>query len=90
MRRYVHQGQLSSEAGEEAGRVLAAMGVEILEPPELYERAWQLARQFHRPVVYDSCYVALASLLECELWTADQRLANSIGTSLPWLHRLSS
>lgn len=39
-------------------------------------RAYQLRANV---TAYDAAYVALAEILSCELWTADQRLANASG-----------
>jgi predicted nucleic acid-binding protein len=39
-------------------------------------RAWELRANV---TAYDAAYVALAEILNCELWTADQRLANAPG-----------
>jgi len=39
-------------------------------------RAWELRANV---TPYDAAYVALAEVLDCELWTADQRLAKAPG-----------
>ena len=39
-------------------------------------RAWELRANV---TAYDAAYVALAEVLGCELWTADQRLAKAPG-----------
>jgi len=39
-------------------------------------RAWELRANV---TGYDAAYVALAEILSCELWTADQRLAHATG-----------
>lgn len=42
----------------------------------------------HRRTVYDSLYLALTIQEECQFVTADERLANAVGSSLPtvvWL-----
>ena len=90
VRRSVMRGVLSPEDGEDAFAVLQSMEVEILEPTGLYAQAWTIAREFGRPVIYDSCYVALARILECELWTADRRLYNAVNHRLPWVRLLGT
>lgn len=42
--------------------------------------AWELRRNV---TPYDAAYVALAEVLGCELWTADQRLAKAPGPACP-------
>jgi predicted nucleic acid-binding protein len=48
-------------------------------------RALELADQFGRPTAYDAQYLALAERLDCELWTADERLWNSVRGRLTWV-----
>jgi predicted nucleic acid-binding protein len=43
--------------------------------------AW--AMHLDRAAAYDSFYLALAETLDCDLWTADRRLASAVG--LPWV-----
>ncbi len=57
--------------------------VQIIVPPDLYEEAFNLAKAFSRPTVYDTRYVALAKILDCDLWTADQGLLNAVADELP-------
>jgi predicted nucleic acid-binding protein len=51
----------------------------------IQRRALEFATRFNRPKAYDAQYLALADLLECELWTADRRLVNAVGGKLPWV-----
>ncbi len=51
----------------------------------LSTRAMELANHFSLPATYDSHYLALAERKECELWTADTRLWNSIRGKLEWV-----
>jgi predicted nucleic acid-binding protein len=43
--------------------------------------AW--TRRLNRAAAYDSFYLALAESLQCDLWTADQRLVNA--AAVPWV-----
>jgi len=65
-----------------------AFDVTLLTFPDLHNRAWQLATQLNRPTAYDAHYLALAKILDCEFWTADQRLVNAAQSTLPWVHWL--
>ena len=51
----------------------------------LLKRAYELATQYNRPTAYDSQYLAVAERLNCEFWTADERLANAVGNDLSWV-----
>ena len=35
---------------------------------------------------YDAHYLALAESRQCECWTADERLWNTVKKDLPWVH----
>lgn len=50
------------------------MPVQRVDPPELGERAWQLAEQHGWGRTYDAEYVALAQILDCRVVTIDARL----------------
>ncbi|MBI4492373.1 MAG: type II toxin-antitoxin system VapC family toxin, partial [Chloroflexi bacterium] len=69
---------------------LENLAVQIREPNDLYPEAWRFARRFSRPTIYDSCYLALAAITGCELWTADHRLANAVSSHLPWVRLLGT
>ncbi len=80
----------------EAGRLLnglLSLGIQIRESPQIHVRAMELAHELGRPAVYDTHYLALADLLECELWTADERFFNSVRGRQPrvrWLGEYSA
>ena len=48
-------------------------------------QAMILAHRFHTPAVYDSHYLALAAHENCEYWTADIRLWNTVKGKLGWV-----
>jgi predicted nucleic acid-binding protein len=64
------------------GRFASAVGdledIDLDRYPALrfMRRAWELRANV---TAYDAAYVALAEILNCELWTADQKLANAPG-----------
>ncbi len=53
-----------------------ALPIAVTAPAGLYDQALQVADQYNLPATYDAQYVALAQMLGCDLWTADQRLLN--------------
>lgn len=65
------------------------LGVRLIYPDGLHQRAWELAKRFNRPQAYDSHCLALAEILGLELWMADEHLYNVVGSELPWVKRLS-
>ncbi|TAK33918.1 MAG: PIN domain-containing protein [Chloroflexota bacterium] len=57
----------------------------VISPSDLSEQALILADAHKLPAVYDAHYVALASLLGCDLWTDDRRLVRTLSGSLPYV-----
>jgi predicted nucleic acid-binding protein len=67
----------------DAGRALAAwsrLGVRRFPAAGLLGRIWQLRDNL---TAYDATYVALAEALDCDLVTADARLAGAPGPTCP-------
>ena len=48
----------------------------------ILKRTFELATEFNRPTGYNSQYLAVAERLNCELWTADERLFNTVKDNL--------
>lgn len=69
-------GTLSDERFATAVEDLEQLALERVPALRLMRRAYELRANV---AAYDACYVALAELLDCELLTADQRLANAPG-----------
>jgi predicted nucleic acid-binding protein len=70
----------------EADSALAAflcLPITLLAPEDL--RAFAFAKTHRLPSIYDSLYIVLAEITNTELWTADRRLLNSIGTAVTWV-----
>lgn len=77
LRENVFHSRLLSSEGDRAFQEFLTWPIVILSPPDLQVAAWALAKALNRRRTYDMQYLALASLLDCELWTGDQRLWNS-------------
>ena len=74
----VYLKKILPEEGEEAFSGYSALGIRTVIPPRLYLLAWELAKKYNLPRTYDMHYLAVAELEDCELWTADRSLANSL------------
>ena len=93
IRQAVHRERISGEEGDEALQTFLDFNIEILQPTPLVYEAWSIGKTLNAPRLYDMYYLALASLLNCDIWTADRRLFNLarnhlsfvrwIGDSLP-------
>jgi predicted nucleic acid-binding protein len=66
---------------------LFSIGVSLnfLEYKGISTEAVKLAHRFGLSASYDSHYLALAQRENCEFWTADTRLWNSIKNQLSWV-----
>ena len=67
---------------------LLASGLELHAPADLYGRALDMASRLDQSAVYDAHYLALAEILDCELWTADEkffRVASPIADNVRWI-----
>ena len=62
-----------------------AFPIDLHNPAGLHRRALVLADAHGLPAAYDAHYLALAELLDCELWTDDQRLLRLVANSLSFV-----
>ena len=73
LHRWVVRGELSVEDTIRLLEYLLASGIELRDEPDLHARALQLASQFRQGAVFQAHYLALADILGCDFWTADER-----------------
>jgi len=85
IRRRCATKQLTEEEADEAFAVFSALDLVILKPKALLRVAWGLAKELALPTLYDPAYLALAKLCNCEFWTADRVLTNSLQGRFPWV-----
>lgn len=78
--------QAQADAAFEAAQ---AIPLKALEIPGQRRRGWELANEFNLPTVYDSHYLALAELRNCDFWTSDAKLYRLVKDRLPYVHLLS-
>lgn len=71
--RRVLRGEMSLQAAAMLIDGLLDSGLDIREPVSLHIRAIEMAAQLGQDTIYDTHYLALAELMDCELWTADER-----------------
>lgn len=85
VRKHVYRGTLAPEEAVIIRDKLLALPVQLLMDGGLIKRAYELATQFNRPTAYDSQYLAVAERLNCEFWTADEKLFNAVRHQLSWV-----
>lgn len=92
IRRHVFQKFLTEEEGIQALKTLLTLEITYHHDDDLLLSAFSLASQYGMPRTYDAQYLALALRLNAELWTADQRLVNTVRRTFPlirWLGEAS-
>jgi predicted nucleic acid-binding protein len=77
IRKVVYQERMTLEQGRAMLAQLLNYPIEFHEDDALLKEAYELAVRFNRPRAYDTQYMALAQRLNCDFWTADERLVNS-------------
>jgi predicted nucleic acid-binding protein len=85
LRRLVYLKEISSDEGEEAFQNFLSINIRLSHRRAMFPLAWRLAHEFQRPRTYDTAYLALAQLRQCDFWTADARLYNAVGARLSWV-----
>jgi len=90
IRKAVYLERLSYEQGRSMLSQLLVYPVEYHEDDALLKTAFELAHRFNRPRAYDAQYLALATRLSCDFWTADERMYNAIKEKFPAVRWLGS
>lgn len=85
IRQAVHGKRITGAEGDEALQTFLDLNIEILQPAHLVYEAWTIGKALNAPRLYDMYYLALASLITCELWTADRRLFNLASRAHPFV-----
>lgn len=65
-----------------------AFPIELVTSGQVHHQALELADAHGLSAAYDAHYLALAQLLGCQLWTADQHLVNTLQGKLPFVRWL--
>jgi predicted nucleic acid-binding protein len=94
LHRYVRHGMLLPEEASDALEAVLGLGIDLRSDAELHPRALALAGRLGLAAAYDvhhvAHYLALAERLGVEFWTADRRLQQAVGATLPWVRLLEA
>ena len=82
--------ELTVAEAQRAFASLQGLPIKTTHSPEQRERAWEIAREFQFPTVYDATYLALAELHQCEFWTADEKLFKQVRDKLTFVQWLGN
>lgn len=88
LRQRQRRGQLPGVGAEVLLHQFLQFGIRMDDPAELHEAALSLAIRYNLPAAYDAHYLALAQAHDCDFWTADQRLYNTVSASLGFVRLL--
>ena len=87
--RMVKAGMITSEQVKESLTDALSFNIILygnLQLPNLHQEAINLANKFNLPASYDSHYLALAQSLNCQFYTGDKRLYNSVKNQISWIN----
>lgn len=88
VRKAVFQERITHHQGRDLLERLLSFPVKFHEDTDLLKTAYELAEKYKRPRAYDAQYLALAERMDCEFWTADERMFNAINAKfslIRWL-----
>ena len=85
LRKKVRAKLISVEQASELFTAFCDLPIEYLDNNILRARAWTLAEQYQLPTLYDAAFLACTEIVgsSCEYWTADKKLLNQLGKTLP-------
>jgi predicted nucleic acid-binding protein len=84
------RGSISSDDAEAILELALEEPLNIVRTQDLHRDALRLARRLGLRSTYDAHYLAIADDLDCELWTADERLHNAIRERFPLIRWLGA
>jgi predicted nucleic acid-binding protein len=80
----INRKRIEEEAGYRAMNYITSLGIELRSFDDLIGPTFYMARQYGLSS-YDCAYMALAEKENCDFFTGDKRLFNSIKNRLPWI-----
>jgi len=83
--RYENTRELSPDAVMDSIDRMNSLQMELVSMGDMHRQAIVFVRRFWESKAYDSHFLALAELLECDLWTSDKKLYNRVGRDLFWV-----
>lgn len=88
LHRQVVTNKLTYDEAKRGLKKLFAIGVSLdfSQYEDISTQAMMLAHRYDLPAAYDAHYLALAARENCEYWTADTRLWNTVKSKLSWVH----
>lgn len=88
LQKRIRRGELNRQDALDLYMALQDTEFIIHGDPQLGQLALDAAGRYGLSSAYDAHYVALAELYQAEMWTADERMFNSLGGKAPFAHVL--
>lgn len=90
LHRLARAGASSADDARHALETAFQIPIEYHHDLDLHRAALAIAGRFNLPAAYDAHYLALAEREGIEFWTADRRLANSVGRHMSWVRLIGA
>lgn len=72
IRKLTRMKLLLPQQGDQAYQIYTQAGIDIINPPSLTQTAWEMVGTYDQVHITDLYYLALAELVDAELWTANR------------------
>lgn len=89
LRKKVRAGLVTSEAADTVWESFRRLPIESVERPNLATRAWEIAKRYNLPTLYDAAFMACVEVVPAadgairQFWTADSALVRQLGGEKP-------
>lgn len=85
LRKKIRSGLLSTEDAQGSFEDFCQLPIDYIDTDKIRTRAWELAKQYQMPTLYDAAFLACAEFVgvDCQFWTADKTLLNQLAQAQP-------
>lgn len=83
---YYRLNKISAQKAQESQAFILSIPLQLFGDTNLHQKALRLSRQFALSATYDAHYLAVAEMLEAELWTADKKLFKVVSQQFSFIH----
>ncbi len=90
LNRKLLSGALSADQVDSALELAFEDSLQIIDTNDMHRDALRIARRLGLHSTYDAHYLAIADDLDCEFWTADERLYNAVRERFPLIRWLGA
>jgi predicted nucleic acid-binding protein len=90
VRQAIRRQKFSTHEADAAIDRLLALELTLFDSDDLHKTAYSLANELDVASAYDAHHLALAMMMDCEFWTADSRLYNSVSDRFPLIRLLGA